>query len=272
MIELEIYFYFALGECVYAVKIMQPNWPDYFKWTALSELQKALSTFKDNPERSKAFPATAAIAIQLSAEIQEFIPINPPTTPVYISKEHIDSFREKCTKLEAKFVEESDASYVLKVENQRHFSEHILIEKIEDVVSRNTWLGLSPLARREIAESGRCLAVERYTSCGFHVLRCVEAVIREYIAALGVTLKDAERNWGQYVRHLADNGAAKEASHIVDTMREDDRNTLMHPEKFLSQDEAIGVFCLSLTALDRLITDMRNGGHAKIYPVTAPLP
>jgi hypothetical protein len=93
-------------------------------------------------------------------------------------------------------------------------------------------------------------------------------VIREYIAALGLPLKDSERNWGKYVQILKDSGAASEVYNIIDTMRQDDRNPLMHPERFLNRDEAVGLFCLSLTALDRLISDMNKRGLAKAFQVS----
>ncbi len=39
----------------------------------------------------------------------------------------------------------------------------------------------------------------------------------------------------------------------------------MHPEKFLDMDEAIGLFNLCQTALDRLINDMEKRGFAKEF-------
>jgi hypothetical protein len=153
---------------------------------------------------------------------------------------------------------------VLSVEDQRLLSAYVLVEKIQKAVSPKTWKYLSKLARREMQEAGRCLAVERYTASGFHILRCIECVIREYVTAV-LTSPPSKRDWGYYHQVLKDNGAASEVTSIVDSMRQDERNPLMHPEKFLSQDDAIGLFHLSETALDRLIKDMEKRGFAKEF-------
>lgn len=174
------------------------------------------------------------------------------------------------SEFEVQLQEECKHLYTLTLEDHRVLSAYVLVERIENAISENTWKYMSKLARREIEESGVCLAVERYTASGFHILRSVEAVIREYIEATGVILSVSERNWGKYVTTLKEQSAADAVVSIIDNMRRDDRNTLMHPEKFLEMDEAIGLFFLSQTALDRLISDMEKRGFAKPYPpVTA---
>jgi hypothetical protein len=174
-------------------------------------------------------------------------------------------FHATINEFEVQLKEECKHLYVLCVDDQRLMSAYVLVEHIEKSCAPTTWKYLSRLSRREIEESGRCLAVERYTASGFHVLRCVESIIREYIAACGVTLKDSERNWGKYAEILRDNGAAHEVTNMIDNLRTDDRNTLMHPEKFLNQDGAIGLFYLCQTALDRLINDMGKRDFAKEF-------
>jgi hypothetical protein len=164
---------------------------------------------------------------------------------------------------EEELQKECKGLYVLCVQDQRLLSAYVLVEHIEIAVSPKTWKYMSKLARQEIEESGKCLALERYTASGFHILRCLESVIREYVTALvGVPTK---RDWGYYLQVLKDNGARNEVTSIVDNMRQDDRNPLMHPEKFLNMDEAIGLFNLSQTALDRLVSDMEKRGFAKFF-------
>jgi len=52
---------------------------------------------------------------------------------------------------------------------------------------------------------------------------------------------------------------------ILNNVRRNDRNPLMHPEDFLKMDDAISLFNLCLTALDRLIGDMEKRGFAKAF-------
>lgn len=190
--------------------------------------------------------------------------------PSGITNDDVVNLHALATQFDEQLQEECRHLYVLSVEDQRILSAYTLVENIQGAISQKTWRYLSGQARREIEESGKCLSLERYTASGFHVLRCVESVVREYLVATAVALTDAERNWGAYARLLKEHGAADEVHSIVDSIRRDDRNTLMHPEKFLDMDEAIALFFLSLTALDRLVNDMEKRGLAKEFsPTTA---
>jgi hypothetical protein len=296
MIELDIYFYYLLGGSVSSVANIQANWPIGVVVNLLLPLRGYLATFEAGTDRAKAFPQTTVTATQLMAVIDQVImpmpieygsqldfgspiPFQQSGNP-RIDKYQAEQIRILCAHLQSTFQQEVHHSYILKVEDQRILSAYTLVEKIESAVAPNTWKYLSELTRREIEESGKCLSVERHTACGFHMLRGIESVIREYLGALpGVTLAPHQRNWGEYIRLLRDNGAAHEVISIVDGLRQDDRNTLMHPEKFLTVDQAVGLFCLSLTALDRLIADMIQRKIAKEFrretlggPVTTPSP
>ncbi len=159
---------------------------------------------------------------------------------------------------------ESGRLYITCVENQRLLTPYVLIEKIETAVAPKTWQYMSRMARREMEESGRCLAFERHTASGFHILRCVEIIVREYVLAVTGSLP-VRRDLGHYIETLKQNGAAEEVTDILNNVRRNDRNPLMHPEDFLRMDDAISLFNLCLTALDRLIGDMEKRGFAKAF-------
>jgi len=169
----------------------------------------------------------------------------------------IDEFEKELEK-------ESKHLYLACIENQRLLTPYVLIERIEDALSQKTWSFMSRLARREIEESGRCLAFERYTASGFHILRCVESIVREYVTA-ATGSQPTKRDWGYYIETLKQNGAADEVTDILTNIRRNDRNPLMHPEDYLKMDEAISLFNLCQTALDRLIADMEKRSFAKEF-------
>lgn len=159
--------------------------------------------------------------------------------------------------------EEAKHLYVLCVEDQRLLSAYVLAEKIENTFPPKTWERLSKEAKREVEESGKCLSLERYTGSGFHVLRALESVVREYI--IGVTgAPPKKRDLGYYLDTLRDNGADPKCISVLDGIRNLHRNPLMHPEDFLNQDEAIGLFQISQTALVSLIADMDKRGYAGV--------
>ncbi len=183
---------------------------------------------------------------------------------VALTTEDFARFHAQITEFEEELAKECKQLYVLCLEDKRILSAYVLVERIEKAVSPKTWKYMSKLVRREIEESGKCLAVERYTASGFHILLCVESVIREYVVSATGSMP-TKRDWGHYHDLLKQHGASDEVTSIVDNMRRDDRNPLMHPEKFLKMDEAVGLFYLSQTALDRLISDIEKRGFAKEF-------
>jgi hypothetical protein len=147
---------------------------------------------------------------------------------------------------------EARHGYVLKVEDQRCLSSHTLMEKIETCFAPNVWTVINDDAKRELGECGKCLALERYTGAGFHALRGVECVIRQFIL-LSTGSLPLKRDWGSYIRVLTDNGATASLVAVLDNIRTLNRNPLMHPEDWLDADDAIGIFTISQTAIVRLV-------------------
>src|SRR5258707_981787 len=103
------------------------------------------------------------------------------------------------------------------------------------------------------------LSFERYTAAGFHMLRGVESEIRDYVFLVSHA-QPKKRDWGYYVEFLTDNGADKKLMANLDSIRNLDRNPLMHPEDILDQQEAIAIFSSCLIAIERLISDMDKKG------------
>jgi hypothetical protein len=151
--------------------------------------------------------------------------------------------------------DESMHNFVVCVVNQRALSAYTLVEKIEDCFANKCWQRMSDKAKREFAESGRCLGLERYTGTGFHALRGVEVIIRQWIDEVVGSLP-AKRDWGTYIDTMKRNGADPGLTAVLDNIRSLERNPLMHPEDWLDVDDAIGVFNLSQTAVSRIMSDL----------------
>ena len=121
---------------------------------------------------------------------------------------------------------------------------------------------LSQLCKDEIDEGGRCLAYERATASGFHILRSVEVAIRQYLEKIpGFTMPPLNRqNWGEYIKLLKDNSAAKVIVDALQNIKDNYRNPLMHPEDTLQLDEAIGLFCVCQGMTESLVADLKRRG------------
>ena len=155
------------------------------------------------------------------------------------------------------FERECGHKYIVGLEKQRALEPNTLIEEIESAIATECWKRLSPVTKREIEECGKCLAFERYTASGFHVLRALEAEIRAYVCLL-LRTRPAKRDLGYYIDTLKANCADAKLIAALDNIRNLDRNPLMHPEDWLDRDDAIGIFNIAQVAFERLISEMER--------------
>lgn len=129
----------------------------------------------------------------------------------------------------------------------------------------------------EFDNSGRCLAFDLPTACGFHALRGLELVMEIYIGHFSGRSKNL-RSWNDYIREiqkLVDDDkctmkpSAKVAA-MLDRMRELERNPLMHPRDSLDSVQADMLFRLCAITLVEMVRDMLLTSHI-IEQATKPL-
>ncbi len=257
MLEIDVYYFYWLSLAVEPLGRIKPGTP----WLALAEhLMWSRVAMEGMKNLSNAFPRTAE-------QVDEVLQILNSVFPaVGTAPENVD-IRRRFTEYEAQRLrvlstqiaaflrEESKHGYVLKLEDQRCLSSHSLVEKIETCFATDTWNAIGNDAKKEFEECGKCLAMERYTAAGFHSLRGVECIIRQYIIALTGSLPK-KRDWGFYIEVLKDNSADGKLIAVLDNMRSLERNPLMHPEQWLEIDEAIGIFTISQTAVARIASGL----------------
>jgi len=239
----------------------------------------AIEKFNDEAEPlTRGFPRAADKARGLLAAINAVLPpVGSPLLPDLSSKILTESEVQRIHAFHSAIFptlrDESMHSYVVKFEDQRCLSSYTLVEKIESCFPPHCWDIIDKSAKREFEECGRCLSMERYTASGFHALRGVECVIRQYILALTSSLP-RKRDWGSYIDVLQQSGADTSAVVVLDNIRTLERNPLMHPEDWLDVDDAVGIFNISTTAVVRLAggikkTQKRN---VTVHDVTSGVP
>jgi hypothetical protein len=106
----------------------------------------------------------------------------------------------------------------------------------------------------DFRSAGRCLAFDLPTACGFHSFRAADAMLRKYYAhfVAGTAPKKKIRDWGSYIRVLRsilNDPAAirkpnKRTIDLLDSIREIDRNPVVHPELDLDTETALATFDL----------------------------
>lgn len=117
---------------------------------------------------------------------------------------------------------------------------------------------LDDFVRNDIDHSGRCLAFDLPTSCGFHILRAVETCAKAYVHAATGTLPGIKnRNWGEYISQLKNAGAHEDVTDLLRILKAK-RNPLMHPYDNLNVDEAISFLCICQAGMDTIADDLRR--------------
>lgn len=137
-----------------------------------------------------------------------------------------------------------------------------LIEQADKVFPSSILDKLSPEVVREIKEAGKCLAFDIPTACGFHMLRATEGVLHEYYIAVGEPKKnDKLENWGAYIAYLykltkpeakIDGETVnhiKKVLALLQQVKDQDRNLIMHAEVVLNVNEAFILFETTKTAI-----------------------
>lgn len=129
-----------------------------------------------------------------------------------------------------------------------------LIDEAERVLPASVIAKLSAEVIEELRQSGRCLAFDIGTACGFHMMRAVEGVLHGYyLAVCKPKPKPKERldSWGAYIAalHGINEDDVKEVVAILQQLKDRHRNRLMHPEIILSPDDAFTLFETGQTAI-----------------------
>jgi hypothetical protein len=132
-----------------------------------------------------------------------------------------------------------------------------------------------PSVSREVMEVGKCLAVGRGTACVFHLMRVLEAGLRELSKALKVKIKKERPSWNDYLtaienktkavpgkkRHLSRSDEqffSQAALHIRDISKAW-RNPLVHEiADFYDDEEAMMIFVHVKNLMQHLAMHIRK--------------
>jgi hypothetical protein len=265
MIEVNLASFFYFGNSIRRLSDIQEGQPVSAWAPVLYEAREGLKAFLANAERTRMFSQNVRWAVSILNTINSMMPEVPPGTLVkdrQIFVEEVKSLIGALNTFAILLSEESERAYVVILEKQRTFDLHTLVESISTAFDAAVWDSLSGFSKREIKEAGRCLALERYTACGFHMMRAVERESCD-CATLVAQANPVRRDFGDYLKTLEHHGAEKKVIAVLDSLRSLERNPLVHPQDWLSQDDAVNMFCIAQVALSRLISCVET---MKLFP------
>lgn len=211
--------------------------------TSLGRIKAMLESFLEGTEKVN-LTYTRQEAEKIVTLLEQ--EINDPKLTASRIEGHIRSFRYL-------FKGESQNLNVFAISQKGTHSILDLLERADENLSSDVRARLSPEATSDIVQAGRCLAFECHTAVGFHILRAVETLIREYHAKLtNSAIAPKNRNWGIYIKKLRSSNAKSEIVGFLEHIKDHYRNPIVHPESTLTGDEAFALFYACLSAINQL--------------------
>jgi hypothetical protein len=141
--------------------------------------------------------------------------------------------------------------------------------------------GKFPVISYDIAEAGKCLALERSTASVFHLIRCLEAGIRAIARCLGIAdpTRAADRTWGNILRTVKGEIDKRWPSALVRTGGDDElfdnayaalagmqnpyRNSTMHLDQIYTLEDARHIFEVVKGFMRKIASRMDENGDPK---------
>jgi hypothetical protein len=171
---------------------------------------------------------------------------------------------------------------VYAVPKQGAYDTDDLIDGADAVLPQEVKAKLSFMALREVRESGRCLAFGVPTASGFHMMRAVEDVLRDYCSAvpemygtkgqkIGLPT-DRVPSWGDYTAYLehCKEPDVEETRALLIAVKRNERDVIAHPDKVLTPNEAYTLFQKGQAAITSMAA--RLSIRPPALPPAAPRP
>ena len=128
-----------------------------------------------------------------------------------------------------------------------------LIERAEMAIDESARQALTQNVLTDFKQAGRCLAFELATAAGFHTMRAVEAVLRGYwLLVQKPTTGVKPPEMAVCINELRVAGEDPKLMDILDHIRDLHRNTIMHPEAFLTMTDALRLFDIAKSAISAM--------------------
>ncbi len=176
-----------------------------------------------------------------------------------LSSPESEELRDIIKEIRGTFSAEAQGIYTYIVTEKRLSTEK-LINHLEALFAPNIFNQLSDVAQYDFREAGRCIAFERSTAAAFHLLRGIEAILRQYYKKFIQPEKD-DVSWGQMVFDLK---KARDKRTDLDTLKHLDhiraafRNPTQHPDKIYDIQEAQDLFFLAIDVSNRMVSEMNR--------------
>lgn len=180
----------------------------------------------------------------------------PSTMPSDIDKEveyHALFIADRAKEFETVLAAELQALDTYFISQKGIYSTPDLIDRADMALDGSVRAIISAEASGDFRQAGRCLAFDLPTAAGFHAMRATENVLRQYHRAVvkpaSVTITP---DMATCINELRKAGADAKTLAILDQIRDLHRNTIMHPEAFLTPSEGLRLFDIAKSAISAM--------------------
>ena len=138
-----------------------------------------------------------------------------------------------------------------------------LVTKADEALAADLKSHIPPKVMEDFKKAGAGLAFEMHTASGFHGYRAVDSMLRIYCAHFAGVLPQ-KRDWFNFidaVRKVPKSNTRQpnlRTLELLDRIRAEDRNPLIHPDIDLDAAQAHLAFNLCLAAISFMAMDIKN--------------
>lgn len=153
---------------------------------------------------------------------------------------------------------EGAVAYILR---DKRYDVNKLLVNVPALLDDGVFAWLPEIARHDLAEAGRCIAMEAPTAAAFHLLRGTESALRQFYCAV-VRRGRVVLMWGPMVTSLRARQRRRPPEALLDhldNIRRSFRNPTQHPEKTYDIEEAQNLFGLCADVLSRMRRFIEDG-------------
>ena len=193
---------------------------------------------------------------------------DPTPTEVYVNpngeltQEAEDIIAREVVEFETALRHGLDGLPTYVVERVGIYDADYLLTKADDAFPADLRPYIPAKSLDDFKKAGSCLAFELYTASGFHGFRALDEALRAYCTHFTGGLPK-QGDWGSFIREIRSVpvGSARMPNtrtvDLIDRIRAEDRNPLIHPETDLDALQANTTFDLCRTAITFMAMDIK---------------
>lgn len=256
---------YSLGKSLFPVlnlvdkdyKYVEIMWPLFTARQALTAQLRAETVFQSASIRA-ANSVIFAINNVIPSDIEQMFKVEDSQQ---IDRYMIESVKDRIQSLETVLSNDMPGVAAYVVSQKGIYKTDDLIAHVDQHFPNEIRKDIPDQAKKDLLESGKCLAFEVPTACAFHLWRAVETVMGAYYKKLTKSTFEADnvtKNWSVYIKALDAKGADQSITMFLGHIREKYRNPQTHPEAMLEMNEALGLFGVATSAIHQMILEIQK--------------